>query len=78
MERQYPCQAIVKESIKPIKKRGFKNLSGTEITVLAKERRFCSASGMSFGHKVELPDGFPEPPVMCVTWIIKGKHLKFI
>lgn len=54
---------------------GFESLAGKKINVLTPETyEPCCGKGV---HRVELPEGFPEPPKECPTWMMSARYLKF-
>ena len=70
IKRKYPCQAKIDGS-KICKIPGEEEI---EVTVLTENRSHeCGA----VGHKVEFPEGFPEPPSNCPTWIVSSDYLIF-
>jgi len=73
-ERTYPCEATVIPT-EGFGFRGFPGLGGTKITVLTRNEYYKACD--CIGHRVELPEGFPEPPEHCGTWIMDSINLVF-
>ncbi|MFC1623554.1 hypothetical protein ACFL05_00325 [Patescibacteria group bacterium] len=71
--RKYPCKAVVVNE--EYLTADFKKLTGKEVVVLTSlqyERCCCGHA-----HRIELPEGFPEPPEGCPAWMINPKNLHF-
>jgi hypothetical protein len=67
-ERKYPCTARCFDYHKGY---GF-----IEVTVLG-PAEVLSCCGSDPVHRIELPDGYPEPPGKCDTWVAGPGFLKF-
>jgi hypothetical protein len=66
-ERKYPCTARYFDEDKGCE---------VEITVLSPASK-KSCCGDEVLYAVELPDGYPEPPAHCGTWMMEPGDLKF-